>query len=76
LRRTLLNKEQEYRRNAAESMRLAACTTDPGDRRLLLALAERWLQLADRRARLLRKKGSRLPEHPLVRKRLGQIGAE
>lgn len=73
-----LTKEQEYRRNAAESMRLAARMTDPGDRRLLLALADRWLQLADRRARLRRKAPVRMPEHPLVRKRLGpdQISVE
>jgi hypothetical protein len=70
-----LNKEHEYRRKAAESMRLAARMAGPGDRRLLLALAERWLRLADWRAR---QKGARVPEHPLVRKRLGpdQIGAE
>jgi hypothetical protein len=73
-----LNKEEEYRRKAAESMRLAARMADPGERRLLLALADRWLHLADWRARLLRKKGARVPEHPLVRNRLGpdQIGAE
>ena len=78
LRHTRLNKEQEYRRNAAESMRLAERMADPGDRRLLVALAERWLHLADRRSRLLRKKEARVPEHPLVRKRLGpdQTGAE
>jgi hypothetical protein len=72
-----LNKEEEYRRSAAESMRLAARMADPGDRRLLLALAEKWLHLADWRAHLLRKKEA-VPEHPLVRKRLGphQIGAE
>jgi hypothetical protein len=77
-RHKFLNKEQEYRRNAAESMRLAVRMADPGDRRLLLALAERWLYLAEWRARLLRKKGVLMPEHPLVRKRLGpdQIGAE
>lgn len=57
-------------------MRLAARTADPRDRRLLLTLAERWLQLADWRARLMRKKGALVPEHPLVRKRFGQIGAE
>jgi hypothetical protein len=73
-----LNKEQQYRRSAAESMRLAARMADPGDRRLLLALAEKWLHLADWRACLLRKKDAQAPEHPLVRKRLGpdQIGAD
>jgi hypothetical protein len=73
-----LNKEEEYRRNAAESMRLAAPMADPGERRLLLALADRWIHLADWRARLPAQEGARVPEHPLVRKRLGpdQIGAE
>lgn len=71
LRHKLLKKEREYRRKAAESMQLAARMADPGDRRLLLALAQRWLHLAEWRARRLDKSAAPEPEHPLVRKRLG-----
>lgn len=52
-------------------MQLAARMADPGDRRLLLALAQRWLHLAEWRARRLDKSAAQEPEHPLVRKRLG-----
>jgi hypothetical protein len=47
-----LKKAEEYRRHAAECMRLAARVAAPGDRRLLLVLAQRWLHLAEWRARL------------------------
>lgn len=73
-----LNREAEYRRHAAESMQLVARMADCGERRMLLALAQRWLHLAERNASLAREQGARIPEHPLVRKRLGphQIGTD
>ena len=69
LRHQLLKKVEAYRRNAAQCMRLAARVTAPGDSRLLLALAQRWLHLAEWRTRVEAQGGGAVPEHPLLRAR-------
>jgi hypothetical protein len=76
LRHGLLKKAEEYRRNAAECMRLAARMAAPGDRRVLLALAQRWLNLAEWSARVQAQEGR--AGASVVRTRFGpdQIGAK
>jgi hypothetical protein len=72
-----MSKEDDYRRNAAESVELAHRASTSRDRGRLLGLAEKWIDLADRTQRLARHaRGSR--EHPLVKDRFGrkQPGAE
>jgi hypothetical protein len=43
---------EEYRRYAAECVRVAQDTADPKDKALLLEMAQRWLELAERAQRL------------------------
>lgn len=59
-------------------MQLAARMADCGGRRMLLALAQQWLHLAERSVSRAHAQGAPMPEHPLVRKRLGpqHIGTE
>jgi hypothetical protein len=39
---------EDYRRHAAECVRLAQLTTKPEDKSLLLRMAEKWRELAER----------------------------
>jgi hypothetical protein len=65
-----MSKEDDYRRNAAESVELAHRASTTRDKSRLLGLAEKWLDLADRAQRLARyARGIR--EHPLVQDRFG-----
>jgi hypothetical protein len=41
--------DDDYRDCAAKALNLAQAATDPTDRARLLAIAEAWLELADRR---------------------------
>ncbi len=63
-------KENEYRKNAAETMHLVQRVSSTEDKSRLLKLAEAWLDLADR----ARKIGHRVTRpsdlHPLVRDKL------
>jgi hypothetical protein len=43
-----LHKAEEYRNCAAQCLRLAKTAADIDDRTLLLTMAERWLELAER----------------------------
>jgi hypothetical protein len=43
-----MNKAGEYRACAAQCLRLAKTASDIDDRTLLVSMAERWLDLADR----------------------------
>jgi hypothetical protein len=64
-----MSKEEDYRRNAAETLELAQRVGSTGDRTRLLALADNWLDLAERAHRLgsrQRRKGA-TTLHPLVR---------
>lgn len=64
-----MSKATEYRDNAAEVMDLANRAGTAGDKGRLLALAEKWLALADRSIRF----GSdELQEHPPAGKTLGE----
>jgi len=71
-----MTKEDEYRRFAARSLELAGRTSDLRDKRHLLAMAEAWLNLADRTARLVKQPQVSVGEHPAVRARLGQREAD
>jgi hypothetical protein len=44
----LMNKEDDYRRNAADTVQLAQRASSSEDKGRLLKLAEAWLDLADR----------------------------
>jgi hypothetical protein len=62
--------EDDYRRNAAETVQLAQRTSSSADKGRLLKLAEAWLDLADRARRIghnLRRPAS---VHPLIREKL------
>jgi len=47
MHRTAMTKEDDYRRNAADAMALARRAGTSGDKGRLLALAEKWLDLAE-----------------------------
>jgi hypothetical protein len=65
-----MSKAAEYRDNAAEVMDLANRAGTVGDKSRLLALAEKWLALADRAIRF----GSGEPEEdPPAGKTLGDL---
>jgi hypothetical protein len=67
-----MNKEDEYRRNAADTMQLARRASSSEDKGRLLKLAEAWLDLAER-AHSAAKPLRRPPVlHPLVQKMLDQ----
>ena len=73
-----MRKEQDYRLTAAEIVDLARKATTVHDKRCLLRLSEKWLDLAERSERLAARPQCQIGEHPLVRKMLGgsQAGAE
>jgi hypothetical protein len=71
-----MGKEQEYRLTAAEIVDLAHKATTALDKRCLLWLAEKWLDLAERSERLAPRPQHQIGEHPLVRKTLGSSQAE
>jgi len=65
-----MTKAAEYRDKAAEIVDLANRAGTAGDKGRLLALAEKWLALADRSTRFGR---SEPPEHPPAGKTLGDL---
>ena len=71
-----MGKEQDYRVTAAEIVDLAHKATAALDKRRLLRLAEKWLDLAERSERLATRPQCQIDEHPLVRKMLGSNQAE
>jgi hypothetical protein len=62
--------EDEYRRHAVDSFRLARKQPDTADKNRLLVMAEAWLDLADRIAGRIPKWRATV-DHPLVEKVLG-----
>jgi hypothetical protein len=66
-----MGKQQDYRLTAAEIVDLAHKATTALDTRRLLRLAEKWLDLADRRERQAAQPQAQIAEHPLVRKTFG-----
>jgi hypothetical protein len=66
-----MTKEDDYRKNAAETLELAHRAGTSADKGRLLALAEKWLDLSNRTRRIARQHIGRVrQEHPLVRSRL------
>ena len=66
-----MTKEDDFRKHAAETMDLAQKASSSADKRRLLGLAERWLDLADRAHSAARERISRVRLHPLIRSKLG-----
>jgi len=66
-----MTKEDDFRKHAAETMDLAQKATSSTDKRRLLALAERWLDLADRAHQAARERIAKVRLHPLIRSKLG-----
>jgi hypothetical protein len=65
-------KEDDYRRNAAKTIALAQRAHTSRDKRRLLAMAEAWLDLADRAHRIAREHVGHVRQlHPLLRARFG-----
>jgi hypothetical protein len=63
-----MNKKDECRTFAALCLNIATKTTDTADKARLLAMAEAWLNLADRASRLEMHPIARIVDHPLVAK--------
>jgi hypothetical protein len=61
----------DYRGFAAACLDLAKGTADRADKTRLFLMAEAWLNLADRAARLVTGPIRGIAEHPLVRRTLG-----
>jgi hypothetical protein len=68
----MMSKENDYRRNAADTMQLAQRASPNVDKVRLLRLAEAWLNLADRTCSTARRLRWPSVLHPLVRKKLDQ----
>lgn len=71
-----MTKEDDYRRNAAETVELASRAGNSADKGHLLALAEKWLDLADRAHKLTQRLTAVHRNHPLVDARLGDKQTE
>jgi len=71
---TAMSKEDDYRRNAAETIQLAQRAGSIADKGRLLSLAESWLDLADRAHTLTRRRPTPGKLHPLVREKLAPRG--
>lgn len=65
-----MSKEDDYRRNAANSMRLAQRASSCEDKGRLLRLAEAWLDLADRVHGAAKQLRRPTLLHPLIQKKL------
>jgi len=71
-----MSKTDEYLDNAAETVDLANRASSCADKSRLLRLAEKWLDLAERASRLVRRSKSPVGEHPLVTRVLGDGSLE
>jgi len=65
-----MTKEDDYRRNAADTIELAHRASSSWDKGRLLRLAEAWLDLADRAHRTARNMRSPMIVHPLVEEKI------
>jgi hypothetical protein len=63
-----MTKQDDCLNHAAQSLELAGHMSDSAQRSNLLDLAEKWLELADRRYRGSKHSAGALSEHPLVRR--------
>jgi hypothetical protein len=66
-----MTKEDDYRNNAARTIELASRAESKEDKGHLLALAEKWLDLADRAHRSTKRFSIKHRDHPLVDAKLG-----
>jgi hypothetical protein len=66
-----MTKEDDYRNNAAQTIELASRAENKADKGHLLALAEKWLDLADRAHKLTKRFSVKRSNHPLVDAKLG-----
>ena len=67
-----MTKEDDYRKNAAQTLDLASRTENRADKGHLLALAEKWLDLAERAHQMTKRLGVKHRNHPLVDAKLGR----
>jgi hypothetical protein len=67
-----MTKEDDYRKNAAQTVDLANHAANLADKGHLLSLAEKWLDLADRAHQLTEHFGPRRVDHPLVKAKFGE----
>jgi hypothetical protein len=65
-----MSKDDDYRRNASETMLLAQRASSSKDKGRLLNLAESWLDLADRAHQAARHQRRPTNLHPLVREKI------
>jgi hypothetical protein len=66
-----MSREDDYRKNAAESIDLAQRATSTRDKGRLLALAEKWLDLSERARKAASRRIEKKQEHPLLKAKLG-----
>ncbi len=72
-----MSKEAEYRAFAATCLGIATRTSDTADRTRLLAIAEAWLDLAERASQSAKRPAAATADHPLVLETLRRFsGAE
>jgi hypothetical protein len=64
-------KDAQYRGFAASCIDLAKSSSTPTEKTRLLAMAEAWLNLADRVVQAAKHPVCQMADHPLVRKTLG-----
>ena len=67
----IMNREDDYRTKAAESLHRALRATSIADKGRLLAMAEAWLELADRVHKVAEPRMRDMADHPLIRSKLG-----
>ncbi len=65
-----MTKQDDYRRNAVETVQLAQRAVTTSDKGRLLKLAEAWLDLADRARHVTRHLRKPRDVHPLIREKL------
>ena len=66
-------KEDDYRHNAGELMRLAERAQSPAEKTRLVTLAEGWVELAEKAHEDNRRTRQPTILHPLVEKKMGKL---
>jgi hypothetical protein len=67
-----MTREDEYRKYAADMVEMAQRVSLSSDKGRLLAMAEAWLNLADRTQEVARRHATKLREHPLIKTKFGR----
>lgn len=68
-----MSKRDDYLDNAAQTLNLASHVSKLARRFHLLALAEKWVELADRSHRQRKDSAEPLEEHPLVKRAFREV---